>query len=138
MIFELCFPEERRQTFTVACHALLDAFSLLTSVSANPKIITLELDSLLNLQQHFTQYYSYTATLNYSSAALSGRLIQRHRSMFALLQAPSQQTPCTHIVISYFMNTEEGFDCNAGALDKEEQPYATLSPSAEEKQNQIL
>lgn len=58
--------------------------------------------------------------------------------MFALLQAPSQQTPCTHIVISYLMNTEEGFYCNAGALDKEKQPHATLSPSAEEKQNQIL
>lgn len=58
--------------------------------------------------------------------------------MFALLQAPSQQTPCTHIVISFFMNAEEGFYCNAAALDKEKQPHATLSPSAEEKQIQIL
>lgn len=54
------------------------------------------------------------------------------------LPAPSQQTPCTHIVISYFMNTEEGFNCNAGALDKGKQPHATLSPSAEEKQTQVL
>lgn len=36
------------------------------------------------------------------------------------------------------MNTEEGFYCNAGALDKEKQPHASLSSSAEEKQNQIL
>lgn len=58
--------------------------------------------------------------------------------MFVLLQAPSQQPPCTHIVISYFMKTEEGFYYNAGALDKEKQPHPNLSPAAEEKQNQIL
>lgn len=62
MRFKWCFPKERRQTFTVACHALLDTFSLLTSVSANLKIITLELDSLLNLQQHFTLLFIHSSS----------------------------------------------------------------------------
>lgn len=44
---------------------------------------------------HTALFIHSSRPLNYSSAALSGKLIQRRRSMLVLLQAPPQQTPCT-------------------------------------------